>query len=117
MLYTSGTTGRPKGVYRPNAVPPIPAGAYALRGYGADSVQLCVGPAYHAAPLLFDVTASANSGVPLVMLDKWDSEADAQDDQRAARHAPAHGADHVPAAAGAARRGQGALAGRSASAG
>ena len=73
MLYTSGTTGRPKGVFRPNAVP-IPQAAYALRGYHADSVQLCVGPAYHAAPLLFDVTASANGGVPLVLLDKWDAE-------------------------------------------
>ena len=37
-------------------------------------MQLCVGPAYHAAPLLFDVTGSVNGGVPLVLFDKWDSE-------------------------------------------
>ena len=74
MLYTSGTTGRPKGVYRPTPVV-LPQAAYALRGYDpATSVQLCVGPAYHAAPLLFDVTASVNAGVPLVLYDKWDSE-------------------------------------------
>jgi long-chain acyl-CoA synthetase len=69
MLYTSGTTGRPKGVYRrTNAVlvPPMPG--------APDDVQMCVGPAYHAAPLAFDVRASMNAGNPLVFIDKWDSE-------------------------------------------
>ena len=74
MLYTSGTTGRPKGVHRPTPAV-LPQAAYSLRGYDpATSVQLCVGPAYHAAPLLFDVTASVNAGVPLILYDKWDSE-------------------------------------------
>jgi long-chain acyl-CoA synthetase len=74
MMYTSGTTGRPKGVYRAN--PPVAiAGIYALRGYDpATSVQLCAGPAYHAAPLAFDVRAAMGAGCTLVFHDKWDSE-------------------------------------------
>ncbi len=69
MLYTSGTTGRPKGVYRrTNAVlvPPMPG--------APDDVQMCAGPAYHAAPLAFDVRSSINAGNPLVFIDRWDSE-------------------------------------------
>jgi long-chain acyl-CoA synthetase len=73
MMYTSGTTGRPKGVYRPNPVLVAPD-AYKLRGYDENSVQMCAGPAYHAAPLAFDVRAAIGAGCPLVFLDKWDSE-------------------------------------------
>jgi long-chain acyl-CoA synthetase len=73
MLYTSGTTGRPKGVFR--AVPAVtPQAMYAMRGYGETSVQMCAGPAYHAAPLVFDVRAAMGAGCPLIFMDKWDSE-------------------------------------------
>ena len=73
MLYTSGTTGRPKGVFR--AVPAVtPQMMYTLRGYGGTSVQMCAGPAYHAAPLVFDVRAAMGAGCPLIFMDKWDSE-------------------------------------------
>ena len=74
MMYTSGTTGRPKGVYRANPVIAV-QGLYAQRGYDhATSVQLCAGPAYHAAPLAFDVNGSIGAGCQLVFMDKWDSE-------------------------------------------
>jgi long-chain acyl-CoA synthetase len=69
MLYTSGTTGRPKGVYRRNQM------AMAMVNVAEpDDVQLCAGPAYHAAPLAFDVRSSMVMGIPLVFLDRWDSE-------------------------------------------
>ena len=74
MMYTSGTTGRPKGVFRAQAQV-IPPSMLAMRGYDPEtSVQLCAGPAYHAAPLAFDVSASMNAGIPLHFIDKWDSE-------------------------------------------
>lgn len=73
MMYTSGTTGRPKGVFR-EAPAITPQAMYAMRGYDDDSVQLCAGPAYHAAPLAFDVRAAMGAGCPLYFIDKWDSE-------------------------------------------
>jgi long-chain acyl-CoA synthetase len=36
-------------------------------------VQLCAGPAYHSAPLLFDLRWPLASGIPIVLLDGWDS--------------------------------------------
>jgi long-chain acyl-CoA synthetase len=74
MMYTSGTTGRPKGVYRAQPVIAV-QGLYAMRGYDHESsVQLCAGPAYHAAPLAFDVRGAMGAGCELIFMDKWDSE-------------------------------------------
>jgi long-chain acyl-CoA synthetase len=70
MLYTSGTTGRPKGVYRRNTGAMVGM----VNVAEPNDVQLCAGPAYHAAPLAFDVRSSMVMGVPLVFLDRWDSE-------------------------------------------
>jgi long-chain acyl-CoA synthetase len=73
MLYTSGTTGRPKGVYRKERPPTFPD--FSERGYAnGDEVALCTGPAYHAAPLLIDVLTPLVSGATLVFMDKWDPE-------------------------------------------
>jgi len=70
MLYTSGTTGRPKGVYKPALM----YGAFQPEADRENDVYLCTGPAYHAAPLAGNVRAPLMNGLPVVFLDKWDSE-------------------------------------------
>jgi long-chain acyl-CoA synthetase len=70
MLYTSGTTGRPKGVHKPAMV----YGAFLPEADRTTDIYLCTGPAYHAAPLAGNVRAPLMNGLPIVFLDKWDSE-------------------------------------------
>jgi long-chain acyl-CoA synthetase len=74
MLYTSGTTGRPKGVDRPaaNRQAGMIAGIF---GYvpGVD-LNLCTGPLYHAAPLAFSHLIPLISGAGVVTMERWDAE-------------------------------------------
>ncbi len=73
MLYTSGTTGRPKGVHRAEAPPT--SGIGALFGYApGETLHLCTGPLYHAAPLAFSLSIPLNAGVGVVLMDKWSPE-------------------------------------------
>jgi long-chain acyl-CoA synthetase len=76
MLYTSGTTGRPKGVHRENAVVSALASVN-FCGYDEDwatstDAHLITGPLYHAAPLAFSVAVPFLYGVPIVIMDHWE---------------------------------------------
>ncbi len=81
MLYSSGTTGRPKGVLSPLKMQPITTLHPLLKllavdmiGMAQDSVYLSPAPLYHAAPLRFSMLAGA-VGATTVIMEKFDAEA------------------------------------------
>jgi len=73
MLYTSGTTGRPKGVWRETRTEFLPRWSGPRALLPLEDVCLLTGPAYHAAPLS-NIAQMLISGVPVVMMDRWDAE-------------------------------------------
>ena len=78
MLYSSGTTGYPKGVKRP-----LPEVAYGeeeavdllkvLYGASDESIYLSPAPLYHAAPLAFTMNC-IRTGVPVVVMEHFEAE-------------------------------------------
>ncbi|MBI1182434.1 MAG: AMP-binding protein, partial [Alphaproteobacteria bacterium] len=79
MLYSSGTTGRPKGVKLPlsgepiDFVSPQAAASRQLYGFGEDTVYLSPAPLYHAAPLRFNMWVMRVGGTCVIM-EHFDAE-------------------------------------------
>lgn len=80
MFYSSGTTGRPKGIVR--ELQRTPAGSEphpltdlmcALYGFSPDTVYLCPAPLYHAAPLAWSM-AVLRLGGTVVLMRRFDAE-------------------------------------------
>jgi long-chain acyl-CoA synthetase len=76
MNYTSGTTGRPKGIER---AAPLPASEYppnplaAFWGFTGTSVHLLCGPAYHTAPGAY-ASMSLGEGGSVVVMPRFTAE-------------------------------------------
>ena len=81
MNYTSGTTGRPKGVKRelvegdPDELASLYAMFLGLFGIEPekDNVHICASPLYHTAPLLWS-SSSLHLGHVVVLMDKFNAE-------------------------------------------
>ncbi len=66
MLYTSGTTGRPKGALRRPSDPGLTAALMAELGFVDGEVHLVTGPLYHAGPHAFALLAHRLRGTLVV---------------------------------------------------
>ena len=78
MLYSSGTTGRPKGIYRPlpenkiyDNAGPVGGLQQGLWGFSENTVYLSPAPLYHSAPLGLCTAAQALGGT-VVMMPRFD---------------------------------------------
>ena len=74
MLYSSGTTGRPKGIKRESEHNPIDLPNPFLKilcadmcGMTSDSIYLSPAPLYHAAPLRFNMMAISLGGTSIIV--------------------------------------------------
>ncbi len=82
MLYSSGTTGQPKGVRKPlpgtalgdPSAPPVQvAQGVAALGAGPDAVYLSPAPLYHAAPLVYSMSMQ-RVGATVVVMERFEPE-------------------------------------------
>lgn len=79
MFYSSGTTGKPKGIRRPTVnrdfgtPPPVDGFIAASYGLDSNSIYLSPAPMYHAAPLNWSLAVLRLGGC-LVTMPKFDAE-------------------------------------------
>lgn len=78
MLYSSGTTGRPKGIKKPLPGQPFDVGQgaglfAALYGANSDSIYLSPAPLYHSAPMAFNM-GFMRGGMTCVVMRHFDAE-------------------------------------------
>ena len=87
MIYSSGTTGRPKGVRHPlsNAEYGHGTAADHVVGerypFGPDTVYLSPAPLYHAAPIMWSMVAQRRGGTAVIM-ESFDAEVALQSIER-----------------------------------
>ena len=92
LQYSSGTTGRPKGIKRElrhvtPAEAPVPLGAIVDFWANPDAVYLSPAPLYHTAPNVWSMCMQA-AGIPVVVLERFDAEGTLD---AIARHGVTHG--------------------------
>jgi long-chain acyl-CoA synthetase len=79
LLYSSGTTGRPKGILRPLSLAPMGESLDPLTtffdwcGFVEGSVYLSPAPLYHAAPIAWSMGIQRRSGT-VVLMGRFDAE-------------------------------------------
>ncbi|WP_339948051.1 AMP-binding protein [uncultured Albimonas sp.] len=81
MMYSSGTTGAPKGIWRPlpdpaafaEGPPAFARDLIEIFGFSSDTRYLSPAPLYHAAPLRWSLSITASGGTALIM-PRFDAE-------------------------------------------
>ncbi|MGO4326183.1 acyl-CoA synthetase [Cupriavidus sp. 2TAF22] len=80
MVYSSGTTGRPKGILRAQAEGKVTEGSGSARrpqfdryGFDANTVYLSPAPLYHTAPLGYGLETQFGGGT-VIFMEKFDAE-------------------------------------------